>query len=185
MYKKEKGIQIKSSASALYNNLSVLPITHKNPYFAVIHGGLVNMVSASADGLNFSHRQLQSKEGGMGHGTSLIMQASWCVLPSRILLVLASQKGIQMYESDGSIMVYWHAMDTPEAQTDAVFARGIAATRSNYICVGTPTVQHHDICGRGLPAADPLSKCRTSDNALLVIKMTKYLNTVTLENGCN
>ncbi|XP_072900052.1 WD repeat-containing protein 54-like isoform X6 [Hemitrygon akajei] len=135
MYKKEKGIQIKSSASALYNNLSVLPITHKNPYFAVIHGGLVNMVSASADGLNFSHRQLQSKEGGMGHGTSLIMQASWCVLPSRILLVLASQKGIQMYESDGSIMVYWHAMDTPEAQTDAVFARGIAATRSNYICV--------------------------------------------------
>ncbi|XP_072900050.1 WD repeat-containing protein 54-like isoform X4 [Hemitrygon akajei] len=154
MYKKEKGIQIKSSASALYNNLSVLPITHKNPYFAVIHGGLVNM-------------------------------ASWCVLPSRILLVLASQKGIQMYESDGSIMVYWHAMDTPEAQTDAVFARGIAATRSNYICVGTPTVQHHDICGRGLPAADPLSKCRTSDNALLVIKMTKYLNTVTLENGCN
>ncbi|XP_072900053.1 WD repeat-containing protein 54-like isoform X7 [Hemitrygon akajei] len=133
MYKKEKGIQIKSSASALYNNLSVLPITHKNPYFAVIHGGLVNM----------------------------------------------------MYESDGSIMVYWHAMDTPEAQTDAVFARGIAATRSNYICVGTPTVQHHDICGRGLPAADPLSKCRTSDNALLVIKMTKYLNTVTLENGCN
>ncbi|XP_062901236.1 WD repeat-containing protein 54 isoform X2 [Mobula hypostoma] len=140
MYKKEKGIQIKSSASALYNNLSVLPITHKNlTYFAVIHGGLVNMVSASADGLNFSHRQLQSKEGGMGHGTSLIMQASWCVLPSRILLVLASQKGIQMYESDGSIMVYWHAMDTPEAQTDAVFARGIAATRSNYICVGTST----------------------------------------------
>ncbi|XP_067834600.1 WD repeat-containing protein 54 [Heptranchias perlo] len=141
MYKKEKSIQIKSSASALYNNLSILPITDKNlTYFAVIHGSMVNMVSASTDGLNFSHRQLQSKEGGMVHGTSLIMQASWCVLPFRVLLVLTSQKGIQMYESDGSIMVYWHALDTPEAQTaEAVFARGIAATRSQYICVGTST----------------------------------------------
>ncbi|GCB78808.1 hypothetical protein scyTo_0018663, partial [Scyliorhinus torazame] len=118
MYKREKSIQIKSSASAFYNNLSILPITDKNlTYFAVIHGSVVNMVSASTDGLNLSHRQLQSKEGGMVHGTSLIMQASWCVLPSRILLVLASQKGIQMYESDGSIMVYWHALDTPEAST--------------------------------------------------------------------
>ncbi|XP_051866371.1 WD repeat-containing protein 54 isoform X4 [Pristis pectinata] len=119
MYKKEKSIQIKSSASALYNNLSVLPIAQKNlTYFAVIHGSLVNMVSASTDGLNFSHRQLQSKEGGLVHGTSLIMQ---------------------MYESDGSIMVYWHAMDTPEAQTEAVFARGIAATGSHYVCVGSST----------------------------------------------
>ncbi|XP_038649024.1 WD repeat-containing protein 54 isoform X7 [Scyliorhinus canicula] len=97
MYKREKSIQIKSSASAFYNNLSTLPITDKNlTYFAVIHGSLVNMVSASTDGLNLSHRQLQSKEGGMVHGTSLIMQ---------------------MYESDGSIMVYWHALDTPEAST--------------------------------------------------------------------
>ncbi|XP_078411453.1 WD repeat-containing protein 54 isoform X3 [Cetorhinus maximus] len=138
MYKREKSIQIKSSASAFHNNLSILPITDKNlTYFAVIHGSVVNMVSASTDGLNLSHRQLQSKEGGLVHGTSLIMQASWCVLPSRILLVLASQKGIQMYESDGSIMVYWHAMDTPEAPTEAVFARGIAATRSHFICVGS------------------------------------------------
>ncbi|XP_067884734.1 WD repeat-containing protein 54 isoform X2 [Heterodontus francisci] len=141
MYKREKSIQIKSSASALYNNLSILPITDKNlTYFAVIHGSVVNMVSASVDGLNFSHRQLQSKEGGMVHGNSLIMQASWCVLPSRILLVLASQKGIQMYESDGSIMVYWHAVDNPEASTEAVFARGIAATRSHHICVVTKMI---------------------------------------------
>ncbi|XP_072353895.1 WD repeat-containing protein 54 isoform X3 [Scyliorhinus torazame] len=120
MYKREKSIQIKSSASAFYNNLSILPITDKNlTYFAVIHGSVVNMVSASTDGLNLSHRQLQSKEGGMVHGTSLIMQ---------------------MYESDGSIMVYWHALDTPEASTaDAVFARGIGATRSHYICVGSST----------------------------------------------
>ncbi|MBN3318283.1 WDR54 protein, partial [Atractosteus spatula] len=139
MYHKEKSIQIKSSASALYNNLSVLPIAERSlTYFTVVHGNVVNMVSASGDGLNFSHRQLQSKEGSIAASSSLIIQASWCVLPSRVLLVLTSQKGIQMYESDGSIMVYWHALDIPETPTaQAVFARGIAAARGNYICVGT------------------------------------------------
>ncbi|XP_068129962.1 WD repeat-containing protein 54 isoform X2 [Hyperolius riggenbachi] len=139
MYRKDKSIQMKSSASALYNNLSVLPISDKSlAYFSVVHGNTVNMVSVSADGLNFSHRQLQSKEGSVAISSSLITQASWCVLPSRTLLVLTSQKGIQMYESDGSIMVYWHALDaleTPQAQ--AVFARGISSAGGRYICVGT------------------------------------------------
>ncbi|XP_069833184.1 WD repeat-containing protein 54 [Dendropsophus ebraccatus] len=139
MYRKDKSIQMKSSASALYNNLSVLPLTDRSlTYFTVVHANTVNMVSASADGLSFSHRQLQSKEGSVALSSSLITQASWCVLPSRVLLVLTSQKGIQMYESDGSIMVYWHALDaleTPQAQ--AVFARGIAPVGGRYICVGT------------------------------------------------
>ncbi|XP_051751423.1 WD repeat-containing protein 54 [Ctenopharyngodon idella] len=138
MYHKEKSIPIKSSASALYNNLSVLRIAPRClTYFTVVHANVVNMVSASWDGLNYSHRQLQSKEGNVATSSSLIMQAAWCVLPSRDLLVLTSQKGIQMYESDGSIMVYWHALDTPETPTaKAVFARGIAAVREKHICVG-------------------------------------------------
>ncbi|NP_001003630.2 WD repeat-containing protein 54 isoform X2 [Danio rerio] len=138
MYHKEKSIQIKSSASALYNNLSVLRIAPRClTYFTVVHANVVNMVSASWDGLNYSHRQLQSKEGNVATSSSLIMQAAWCVLPSRDLLVLTSQKGIQMYESDGSIMVYWHALETPETPTaKAVFARGIAAVREKFICVG-------------------------------------------------
>ncbi|XP_075436546.1 WD repeat-containing protein 54-like, partial [Ascaphus truei] len=75
MYRKEKSIQMKSSASALYNNLSVLPISDKSlTYFTVVHGNTVNMVSASADCLNFSHRQLQSKEGSVAVSSSLITQ---------------------------------------------------------------------------------------------------------------
>nr|XP_029492891.1 WD repeat-containing protein 54 [Oncorhynchus nerka] len=157
MYHKEKSIQMKSSASALYNNLSVLRIAPRSlTYFTVVHANMVNMVSASWDGLNYSHRQLQSKEANVATSSSLIMQAAWCVLPSRDILVLTSQKGIQMYESDGSIMVYWHALDTPETQTgnfslpwmgvftmdgclchgEQWFARGIAAVREKYICVG-------------------------------------------------
>ncbi|XP_034025960.1 WD repeat-containing protein 54 [Thalassophryne amazonica] len=138
MYHKEKSIQIKNSASALYNNLGVLRIAPRRlTYFTVVHANVVNMVSASWDGLNYCHRQLQSKEPNVATSTSLIMQAAFCVLPSRELLVVTSQKGIQMYESDGSIMVYWHALDAPETPTaQAVFARGIAAVRENYICVG-------------------------------------------------
>ncbi|XP_054846008.1 WD repeat-containing protein 54 [Eublepharis macularius] len=139
MYRREKSVLLKGSSSALYNNLSVLPLPAKQlTYFATVHGSTVNLVSVSADGLSFSHRQLQAKEGSLGIGTSVITQATWCVLPSRILLVLTSQKGIQMYESDGSIMVYWHALDATESSSgQAVFARGIAATGQRFVCVGT------------------------------------------------
>uniref|UniRef100_A0A8C2B4I5 WD repeat domain 54 n=1 Tax=Cyprinus carpio TaxID=7962 RepID=A0A8C2B4I5_CYPCA len=153
MYHKEKSIHMKSSASSLYNSLSVLRIAPRClNCFTVVHANVVNMVSASWDGLNYSHRQLQSKEGNVATSSSLIMQAALCVLPSRDLLVLTSQKGIQMYESDGSIMVYWHALDTPETPTaKVVFARGIAAVREKYICVGVSSgsVLVFDVPGKG------------------------------------
>ncbi|PKK17104.1 WD repeat domain 54 [Columba livia] len=64
--------------------------------------------------------------------------AAWCALPARVLLVLTSQRGVQMYEADGSIMVYWHALDVSEhPPAQAVFARGIAAAGGRFICVGT------------------------------------------------
>ncbi|NXK14465.1 WDR54 protein, partial [Herpetotheres cachinnans] len=137
MYRKEKSIQLKSSSAALYNNLSVLHLPGRQlTSFSTVHGPSLSVVMA--DGLGFSHRQLQAKEGGMAVSTSLLTQAAWCVLPSRVLLVLTSQKGIQMYESDGSIMVYWHALDVMEhPPAQAVFARGIAAAGGRFICVGT------------------------------------------------
>ncbi|KAM6076768.1 WD repeat-containing protein 54 isoform 2-T3 [Chlamydotis macqueenii] len=115
MYRKEKSIQLKSSSAALYNNLSVLRGPGRQlPCFSTVHGPSVNVVSVAVEGLGCSHRQLRAKEGGTALSTSLLTQAAWCVLPARVLLVLASQKGIQMYESDGSIMVYWHALDVAE-----------------------------------------------------------------------
>lgn len=77
MYHREKSIQIKNSASALYNNLSVLRIAPRRlTYFAVVHANVVNVVSASWDGLSYSHRQLQSKEPNVATSTSLIMQVN-------------------------------------------------------------------------------------------------------------
>ncbi|NXQ84822.1 WDR54 protein, partial [Nyctibius grandis] len=138
-YRRERSIPLKSSSAALYNNLSVLrPPERPLPCFGAVHGPSLGLVSAAADGLGFSHRQLPAKEGGVAVSASLLTQAAWCVLPSRVLLVLTSQKGVQMYEADGSIMVYWHALDVAEdPPAQAVFARGIAAAGGRFVCVGT------------------------------------------------
>uniref|UniRef100_A0A3Q4G1Y5 WD repeat domain 54 n=1 Tax=Neolamprologus brichardi TaxID=32507 RepID=A0A3Q4G1Y5_NEOBR len=150
MYHKEKSIQIKNSASALYNNLSVLRIAPRRlTHFTVVHANMVNMVSASWDGLNYTHRQLQSKEPNVATSTSLIMQAAFCVLPSRDLLVVTSQKGIQMYESDGSIMVYWHALDTPETATGSVCPRDIYLSLSHSIGVSSGAILVFDVPSKG------------------------------------
>ncbi|XP_077157508.1 WD repeat-containing protein 54 [Paroedura picta] len=136
MFRRARGLGLPGSASSLGNNLSVLPLPGKGlTHFAAVHGAAALLVSASPDGLRLAHRQLPAKEGP---AAPRLTQAAWCVLPSRILLVLTSQKGIQMYEADGSIMVYWHALDASESSPgQAVFARGIAATGQRFVCVGT------------------------------------------------
>ncbi|NWV00704.1 WDR54 protein, partial [Upupa epops] len=142
-YRKEPSVPLRSSSAALYNNLSVLRASGKAPSsFSTVHGPSLSLVTA--DGSGFAQRQLQAKEGGSALSTSLFTQAAWCVLPSRVLLVLTSQRGIQMYEADGSIMVYWHALDVAEHlpapdlfSAQAVFARGIATAAGHFICVGT------------------------------------------------
>ncbi|XP_074130359.1 WD repeat-containing protein 54 [Sminthopsis crassicaudata] len=137
MYRRERPVPMRSCPAALYNNLCVLPLPAPGlTQFALVHGPTAQLLSAAPDGLPVSQRQLHTKDGA-GPGFPLITQAYWCVLPFRVLLVLTSQRGIQMYESDGSVMVYWHALDSTDASpVQALFARGIAAS-GHYICVGT------------------------------------------------
>ncbi|KAK2511394.1 Wdr54 [Columba guinea] len=136
MYRKDKSLPLRSSSAALYNNLSVLrPAGPQPARLCTVHGAGLSLLSA---GPGAALRQLQPKEGGSALSASLLTQAAWCALPARVLLVLTSQRGIQMYEADGSIMVYWHALDVSEhPPAQAVFARGIAAAGGRFICVGT------------------------------------------------
>ncbi|KAM4672710.1 WD repeat-containing protein 54 isoform 2-T2 [Amazona ochrocephala] len=138
-YRREQSLPLPGSSAALYNNLSVLRLPGPQPQrFSAVHGPSLSLLSAAAAGLGLSHRQLPAREPGMGLSAALLTQAAWCVLPSRVLLVLTSQKGIQMYEADGSVLVYWHALDVAEhPPAQAVFARGIAAVGERFICVGT------------------------------------------------
>ncbi|XP_042750336.1 WD repeat-containing protein 54 isoform X1 [Lagopus leucura] len=135
MYRREKSMALRGSSSALYNNLSVLlPPRGPLAFLGSVHGPAVTVLSATGDAAGRAQRQLQARAGG---GASLVTQAAWCVLPARTLLVLTCQKGIQMYESDGSIMVYWHALDIAEPPpAQAAFARGISAAGERFICVG-------------------------------------------------
>uniref|UniRef100_A0A8B9T9C9 WD repeat domain 54 n=1 Tax=Anas platyrhynchos TaxID=8839 RepID=A0A8B9T9C9_ANAPL len=141
MYRRDRSVQLGGSSSALYNNLSVLRLPQRQlACFCTVHGPAVNVLSAATDGLGGSQRQLRPPP------------AAWCVLPARVLLVLTSQKGVQMYESDGSVMVYWHAAASSRfLPAQAVFARGISAAGERFICVGTSsgTVLVFDIPHKG------------------------------------
>ncbi|XP_039708613.1 WD repeat-containing protein 54 isoform X4 [Pteropus medius] len=137
MFRRERSIPLRGSAAALCNNLSVLQLPLRNlTHFGVVHGPSAHLLSAAPEGVPLAQRQLHAKEGA-GVSPPLITQVHWCVLPFRVLLVLTSHRGIQMYESDGSVMVYWHALDAGDASpVQAVFARGIASS-GHFICVGT------------------------------------------------
>ncbi|XP_032034224.1 WD repeat-containing protein 54 isoform X2 [Hylobates moloch] len=137
MFRWEPSLPLRGSAAALCNNLSVLQLPARNlTYFGVVHGPSAQLLSVAPEGVPLAQRQLHAKEGA-GVSPPLITQVRWCVLPFRVLLVLTSHRGIQMYESNGYTMVYWHALDSGDASpVQAVFARGIAAS-GHFICVGT------------------------------------------------
>ncbi|KAM8785635.1 WD repeat-containing protein 54 isoform 1-T4 [Rhynchonycteris naso] len=137
MFRRERSVPLRDSAAALCNNLSVLQLPFCNlTRFGVVHGPSAQLLSTAPGGVLLAQRQLLAKEGA-GVSPPLITQLHWCVLPFRVLLVLTSHRGIQMYESNGSVMVYWHALDYEDASpVQAVFARGIASS-GHFICVGT------------------------------------------------
>ncbi|XP_075413031.1 WD repeat-containing protein 54 [Tenrec ecaudatus] len=137
MFRRESSIPLRGSAASLCNNLSVLPLPARNlTQFGVVRGASAQLLSAAPEGVPLAQRQLFAKQGA-GVSPAFITQVHWCTLPFRVLVVLTSFKGIQMYEADGSVMVYWHALNSGEASpAPAMFARGIAAS-GQFICVGT------------------------------------------------
>uniref|UniRef100_UPI00358E0F00 WD repeat-containing protein 54 isoform X2 n=1 Tax=Myxine glutinosa TaxID=7769 RepID=UPI00358E0F00 len=142
MYRRVQSVPLRHSASALASNLAVLRPPAPEPCsLAVVHGRGISLLGLSSEsepgGHIRSQRLLQCKEGGATADSTLILQARWCVLLSRVILVVTSRRGIQMYEEDGSAMLYWQALEQPGAlNTKVVFARGVAAVAGLYICVG-------------------------------------------------
>uniref|UniRef100_A0A8C5P317 WD repeat domain 54 n=1 Tax=Jaculus jaculus TaxID=51337 RepID=A0A8C5P317_JACJA len=131
MFRRQRSIPLRGSAAALCNNLSVLHLPASNlTHFGVVHGPSAQLLSAAPEGVPLAQRQLHVKEGA-GMSPSLITQVRWF----SYALILAPI--FQMYESDGSIMVYWHALDSGDASSvQAAFAQGIAAY-DHFIFVGT------------------------------------------------
>ena len=68
-------MSLKSSTSALFNNLSIhINMDKKLISYAVVHKAVVNLVGAFMDGSSVNHRQVICKEPSATHATSMIMQ---------------------------------------------------------------------------------------------------------------
>ncbi|RLV76327.1 hypothetical protein DV515_00017092 [Chloebia gouldiae] len=89
-YRRERSLALRGSSSALYNNLAVLRPPGRAPAFGAVHGSTLSLL-----GTEGHPRQLQARGGGSALSTPLLTQAAWCELPSRVLLVLTSQRGVQ------------------------------------------------------------------------------------------
>ncbi|KAK3095245.1 hypothetical protein FSP39_012089 [Pinctada imbricata] len=142
MYRKEKPLTLKSSASSLPNNLSVLVTSDKSSLnYAVVHKAVVNIISSTTDGSTVTNRQIICKEPSATQQTTpMVIQAKWITLPVRTIMVLTSLKGIQMFESDGSAMIYWHALgdvNSTDVLEHANFGRGITGIGESFVVVGT------------------------------------------------
>ncbi|XP_006816432.1 WD repeat domain 54-like [Saccoglossus kowalevskii] len=139
MYNRDKSVQIKGSASCLYNNLSILSMPDKNvTCYATVHKTVVNIANCSGDAMNIQHRQVSCKEMGTPSGNSMILQAKFCEFPSRSMLVILSQRGIQIFEPDGSVMLFWHAFGSADCGlAGEIFARGVTSCGDSHMAVGT------------------------------------------------
>lgn len=77
MYRKEKPLTLKSSASSLTNNLTVFISPEKGSMnYAVVHKSVVNVISSSLDGSTVTNRQVICKEPSVvQQNTPMIIQA--------------------------------------------------------------------------------------------------------------
>ncbi|XP_013782822.1 WD repeat-containing protein 54-like [Limulus polyphemus] len=148
MYHKETSWLMNSTASALNNNLCSYKESNDKVHFAVVHKGTVNIVtvtssigssvSDSVKDSNPSARTISCNEASGSGATVTILQAKWVTLRSQTLLVISTLRGIQVFEMDGTVLLFWHRLETDDAEySEEMFARGIAACGQNLLCVGT------------------------------------------------
>ncbi|CAD5117886.1 DgyrCDS6630 [Dimorphilus gyrociliatus] len=137
MYKREKSLNIKGSASAVCNNLSVNVQPDKDRItYAVVHKSVVNITTSSVDGRNIAARQVVCKEQS-STASCIIIQAKIVTVAGRQILVVTSQKGIHMYELEGLLPIYAHTLPEPEPACTCTLAKGIAVLLNNVITIGT------------------------------------------------
>ncbi|XP_067129363.1 WD repeat-containing protein 54-like [Centruroides vittatus] len=171
MFQKNDNYSLEGSCSALSNNLCVYKENEK-VYLSCVHKSSVNLMIINSDGSSLCHLISLKKSS---FNLPFILQAKWIKIKEVTVLVIASERGIQVFDQTGKILIYSYAlpMDIDET-TEAVFTRGIASCCDTFFCVGTSkgeilifqsddegnsidlveTIQGHntsisDLCGRG------------------------------------
>lgn len=137
MYHQERSVLLRSSASALNNNLSLFSeCSHvRRLRIAVIHRSTVNLITLTDSGQKA--QQVTSREGAR---RGLLFQSKWCEVGNRLVLVVASQYGVQVYDEDGAMLLFWHCLTSNESSNDIeTFAKGICTLGKDLLLVGTHT----------------------------------------------
>lgn len=141
MYKKQRTLSLKSSCSASNNNISCF-VEKSSPdgkmHIAVVHKSYVNIITLSE--LEHSARQVNFRDigGSSSNYQPLILQAKWVRVGDRSLFVIASQRGIQVFENHGYTLLYSHGFSSHDVDiAEETFARGIASCGNNLLCIGT------------------------------------------------
>lgn len=160
---------LKSSASLLSNNLDVCQLPGKGPdecKLAVIHKSVVWVFTPKeVHARNNADSALPYKQvfckGENSQFCSTILQAKWCVFPQRTLLILSSIRGIQAFEDDGSLMVFWQALAPNPIEGQAQYARGISVVGTEHVSIGVADgsvlVFHVPIKGPGIKLQETLN----------------------------
>ncbi|XP_045131912.1 WD repeat-containing protein 54-like [Portunus trituberculatus] len=136
MYAKEKTVPFKSTASLMPNNLSRVRMDGKI-YAGVIHKQELNVVCTANTGEE--PRVVVARMASSAPAGVTIMQAAWTDVHGRAFLVLATTKGILVYDWDGSVLRHAHLLPMPPPDSPFSFTKGIAALYTGYICVGMHT----------------------------------------------
>nr|XP_054765900.1 WD repeat-containing protein 54-like [Lytechinus pictus] len=193
MYHKSKSVHLKSSASLRYNNLSVLCSPERNvTCYAVVHKAVVNISNCAGDGAgsgvgpNVTQRQLHCKDVAGVTQNAAILEAKFCELPSRTLMVVCCQKGVQMFEPDSSALVFWHALFNSDGNDGFLFTRGIASVLDSFIAVGK--FHAFSLCGNDLLYSDflsistghvlPLKQATTKNETLFLYESGKFCHSL-------
>ncbi|NXP25784.1 WDR54 protein, partial [Scytalopus superciliaris] len=128
-YRRERTLALRSSSSALYNNLAVLGPPARPPRaFGAVHGTTLSLL-----GTEGPPRQLPARGGGSALSTPLLTQVRGRGGPARALLARGGGTRPWHPPGTGGILVVTH-LSLP---AHSVFARGIAAAGERFVCVGT------------------------------------------------
>lgn len=125
---------LKASASLIPNNVFTTKVEGKL-YTGVVHKDQLNIV---CPGSPESEPRLVMARNPSPTGAT-IMQASWVRVRGQLLLVLATTKGVLIYDWDGSVLLHAHLLPPTPPDAPFAFTKGIAALYTGYICVGVHT----------------------------------------------
>eukprot|EP00741_Cyanophora_paradoxa_P025311 tig00000070_g24430.t1 len=127
----KEGHALKGSPSLAFNNLS-----SGGSHLAYVHLNEVVLIPEAAvqNPSGSTPTRVAYKDGAP------VMQAKFVTIGSAVLLVLATENGVQVFDKDGTRLIFNHSIPVAKGTDRSRFCRGICSVsdgEKEYLCVGT------------------------------------------------